>query len=247
MAKRNGFTLIELLVVIAIIAILAAILFPVFSRARERARSTTCLSNMKQLGLATMSYTQDYDDTLPPAYVWARDTPAGRWRWWWEQLYPYTKQAQDTTARRDPKLTIYDCPSRVKDTRSGITCNASLMQAQLGIKEAQIVAPSKVYMLFDANYPWMGYGHTRNPGLASFVPGWGTVMNDMAFCDRVVTGGYGTYGPDCRTGRHFLGINMAFADGHAKWLPSQQVINEGRKTIGGDLVAQGGAWSPANP
>jgi prepilin-type N-terminal cleavage/methylation domain-containing protein len=64
-SRRNGFTLIELLVVIAIIAILAAILFPVFARAREQARKTSCLSNMKQLGLAALMYAQDYDETWP--------------------------------------------------------------------------------------------------------------------------------------------------------------------------------------
>jgi prepilin-type N-terminal cleavage/methylation domain-containing protein/prepilin-type processing-associated H-X9-DG protein len=63
--RRHGFTLIELLVVIAIIAILAAILFPVFAQARESARQTTCLSNMKQLGTATMMYVQDHDETYP--------------------------------------------------------------------------------------------------------------------------------------------------------------------------------------
>src|ERR671916_3232132 len=63
--KRNGFTLIELLVVIAIIAILAAILFPVFAQAREKARQASCLSNVKQIGLAAMMYVQDYDETYP--------------------------------------------------------------------------------------------------------------------------------------------------------------------------------------
>jgi prepilin-type N-terminal cleavage/methylation domain-containing protein len=65
--RRNAFTLIELLVVIAIIAILAAILFPVFAHAREKARQTSCLSNAKQLGTATMMYVQDYDETYPKA------------------------------------------------------------------------------------------------------------------------------------------------------------------------------------
>src|SRR5580693_8308372 len=64
--KKTGFTLIELLVVIAIIAILAAILFPVFAAAREKARQTACASNLKQLGLAIAEYIQDYDEILPP-------------------------------------------------------------------------------------------------------------------------------------------------------------------------------------
>src|SRR4030081_1263811 len=63
--KRRGFPLIELLVVIAIIAILAAILFPVFASAREKARQASCQSNLRQLGLATLMYTQDYDETYP--------------------------------------------------------------------------------------------------------------------------------------------------------------------------------------
>jgi prepilin-type N-terminal cleavage/methylation domain-containing protein len=66
----RGFTLIELLVVIAIIGILAAILFPVFARARENARRTSCISNVKQLGLAAVQYVQDYDSKYPPRQVW---------------------------------------------------------------------------------------------------------------------------------------------------------------------------------
>lgn len=65
--RRKGFTLIELLVVIAIIAILAAILFPVFAKAREKARQASCLSNIKQLSLGVVMYTEDYDQTYPPA------------------------------------------------------------------------------------------------------------------------------------------------------------------------------------
>src|SRR5881409_1951980 len=71
-AGKTAFTLIELLVIIAIIAILAAILFPVFARAREKARQTTCLSNLKNMGLAVQMYTSDYDDLVPLGY----DEPA---------------------------------------------------------------------------------------------------------------------------------------------------------------------------
>ena len=68
-APKKGFTLIELLVVIAIIAILAAILFPVFAQARDKARQVGCLSNLRQIGLATQLYAQDYDETPPPRHV----------------------------------------------------------------------------------------------------------------------------------------------------------------------------------
>src|SRR5262245_9883677 len=89
--KRTAFTLIELLVVIAIIAILAAILFPVFAQAREKARQTSCLSNMKQLGLGVMMYAQDYDETY---VVQGEPTAANGWGWqmtWIVHVQPYLK------------------------------------------------------------------------------------------------------------------------------------------------------------
>jgi len=89
--KKQGFTLIELLVVIAIIAILAAILFPVFARAREKARQTSCLSNVKQLSLSISMYTQDYDETLVPS---RGKTGAGAWCVWTVYTAPYRKNDQ---------------------------------------------------------------------------------------------------------------------------------------------------------
>ena len=92
-AKRSAFTLIELLVVIAIIAILAAILFPVFAQARAKARQTACLSNMKQIGLGVMMYVQDYDSTYPPKRIVANggDWWTARMFTWKDAIYPYLK------------------------------------------------------------------------------------------------------------------------------------------------------------
>ena len=99
MKRRPAFTLIELLVVIAIIAILAAILFPVFARARAQARKATCASNLKQLGLAFLMYSQDYDETFPVHW------DALRRKQWGDVdievaqiLYPYIKQGVTTSA-----------------------------------------------------------------------------------------------------------------------------------------------------
>jgi len=98
--RRNGFTLIELLVVIAIIAILAAILFPVFARAREKARQTSCLSNLKQIALAGLMYAQDYDERLVP---FARQSSGVRGAFPWI-MEPYVKNWQ-----------IWNCPSHTSE------------------------------------------------------------------------------------------------------------------------------------
>lgn len=98
--NRKAFTLIELLVVIAIIAILAAILFPVFGRARENARRSSCQSNLKQIGLGIMQYTQDYDETMPGVSLATATTTR-----WEDAVQPYVKSRQ-----------LFVCPSNTSTT-----------------------------------------------------------------------------------------------------------------------------------
>ena len=113
--RRSGFTLIELLVVIAIIAILAAILLPVFAQAREMARGASCKSNLKQIGAAIAMYAQDYDETLPPVQtcgsrmletgqlsVQQPAAPCGWLHWWSHLVHPYVKNDG-----------VFNCPSAV--------------------------------------------------------------------------------------------------------------------------------------
>src|SRR5579872_2989978 len=109
--KRKGFTLIELLVVIAIIAILAAILFPVFAQAREKARGISCLSNLKQAGLAYAMYTQDYDETTPLQNSPITQRDANKFAvsggYWYMLIQPYVKNWQ-----------LMVCPDRTGTTGS---------------------------------------------------------------------------------------------------------------------------------
>jgi prepilin-type N-terminal cleavage/methylation domain-containing protein len=105
---RSGFTLVELLVVIAILAALAALLFPVFARERERVKQTSCASNLKQLGTAFKLYAQDYDDYLPLGYLMEPDPT---WPKTWDiQIQPYLKNAQVLMCPSDTFSAHVDVP-----------------------------------------------------------------------------------------------------------------------------------------
>jgi len=167
---RKGFTLIELLVVIAIIAILAAILFPVFARAREKARQASCLSNLKQIGLASVMYAQDYDERFviyryPDPYFWP------------DKLQPYIKNTQ-----------VMVCPSREQRRwEYGINYHHAC-----GRKVADFQYPAEMLAFCDN-------------------------QNQLASCSA--PHGFGaTYTPHLKPLPHNGGINIAYVDGHAKWM-----------------------------
>jgi prepilin-type N-terminal cleavage/methylation domain-containing protein/prepilin-type processing-associated H-X9-DG protein len=247
---RKGFTLIELLVVIAIIAILAAILFPVFARARENARRTSCLSNLKQIGLAVMMYTQDYDELYPKTVMLnssprlipdavALNSPSSGPLWsWYEMLYPYTKSVQ-----------VYKCPS------SGYT-GAVVYSANYGTNDAvmpyyttsvppvnmaALSSPASTYIIMDAGYYLMSYSRALHGNATStwYLPGTGA-YNGSSAADLGITGYRAS---DYENGRHLGSVNVAFADGHVKWLPAGELYGQAVKRSHGDP----NAWDPANP
>lgn len=208
---KSGFTLIELLVVIAIIAILAAILFPVFGRARENARRTNCLNNLKQIGLGVMQYLQDYDERFPNPY-------GGTGTFGWaDQIQPYIKSTQafqcpsETTAP-DPKpenkgytdyfynggLSSYDETARIQVGRS----SALLTNPTLTILGGDSVTENASFTLPRYIDPNNGFG-----------------------CYGLISAGNATSG-NCSNGvaldrtaamRHLEGANYVFTDGHVKW------------------------------
>lgn len=193
---RKGFTLIEILVVISIISLLAAILFPVFARARENARRASCTSNLKQIGLGIMMYSQDYDETFPPG---AYTDGSGNKIIWRSLVQPYVKSTQ-----------LFQCPSLQVQLDHGIPdsygCNyndptvttvaiAGLMSWSSGFKLAAVNNASGTILIGERqNMDW--------PALPS------TIVHNNAV-----------------TKVHFEGSNFAFADGHVKWLKFGQDVS----------------------
>jgi prepilin-type N-terminal cleavage/methylation domain-containing protein/prepilin-type processing-associated H-X9-DG protein len=233
-SRAKGFTLIELLVVIAIIAILAAILFPVFARARENARRASCLSNFKQIGIGTMMYVQDYDELYPFVYQaypgTSPVTKSGDW-FWGDMIYPYVKSAQ-----------IFICPSsssaRPFDMNYGANNFMIQMPYSTPFNLATLSSASSTYMVMDAGSYWINPDKVSPALTWEWLPGNGLL--DASYCTPVTNT---TYNKDCMTGRHFDGVNVAFADGHVKWLKVAKVHEQALRYKGG----QTSDWSPTNP
>ena len=218
--RGSGFTLIELLVVIAIIAILAAILFPVFARARENARRASCQSNLKQIGLGFAQYTQDYDEKYPQT-----QTAASGASGWGDSLQPYLKSTQ-----------ILQCPSETNGPQSAtgtagysdywyndqvgnsankvasdlVTANATsaTLVANPGVSLSSFESTSQTIVNGDGDMA-DARGNRLNLGKGSYAVlyGWGPTPSGTVGSDR----------------RHLDGSNHSFADGHVKWYRAERV------------------------
>ncbi|HEY3397871.1 MAG TPA: DUF1559 domain-containing protein [Armatimonadota bacterium] len=217
--RRSGFTLIELLVVIAIIAILAAILFPVFARAREKAMQSNCLSNVKQLTLGVIMYNSDNDQYMPPAWRDWGGSPTC-WPSWRGAIYPYVKNLQ-----------LFKCPSRMTLGTDGETAPGSNAQFpcgyginadaggaghpvtgaawQLGTvdgpqKDTSIVKPAETIVIAETN--------ATGPPSSLFCYLSQTISNPAWACTNLAAphGGQSNYG---------------FCDGHVKCMKPSATVN----------------------
>lgn len=189
--SRRGFTLIELLVVIAIIAILAAILFPVFARARAKARQTQCLSNLKQLSLAMIAYASDYDQILPQwvdtANQGAKPSPEDACTTWDTAIMPYMKNQQ-----------ILVCPDNCMNQDGDVRGYAQPRYVS-GAGTEQMPNPVATVLLTEKGYFKIGY------------------WSDAAMESFYQMGNGKKYPDDTTKMPHNDGKNFAFVDGHVKW------------------------------
>ena len=226
--KPKGFTLIELLVVIAIIAILAAILFPVFARARENARRASCQSNLKQIGLGVLQYQQDYDGLLMHNYSTPGDRTQGSgWPGWISNvIQPYLKSQQ-----------IFRCPSRSNggfenpydnNQRVGYLYNYRSSYEPSGgpLNESTIPSASTGLLMWDSDNSWADCGYEQG--------GCGLRTRDLEWAFNA------NKGDDVQSAPHLETANFLYIDGHVKahkwsqlrWQNVAFLLNEGHPSYG---------------
>jgi prepilin-type N-terminal cleavage/methylation domain-containing protein/prepilin-type processing-associated H-X9-DG protein len=219
--KRSGFTLIELLVVIAIIAILAAILFPVFAQARDKARQAVCLSNCKQLGTAIQMYTQDYDEMLPQGYNGTSKNS------WGKVTVPYVKNTDIFTCPSAPQIKSRQ-PSVNHLFTGGYGCDRNIMGANLGRSLAELTDPAGTFAVADTSRlkdtilssgdntkgdTWNSWVDPARPDTDWVCTPPGNWNNNTS---TVYTQNSFDYFARPAP-RHAGGMTAIYADGHAKW------------------------------
>ena len=193
--SKHGFTLIELLVVIAIIAILAAILFPVFAKAREKARQSSCLSNMRQIGTSFIAYAQDYDEMCCLNYQYPMNASVG-YQLFQHQLTPYIKNRQ-----------LFTCPSRVS-TQVGYGLSIYIGGDYNGPYRSlgEFSSPANTVVIVESS------GGSYDGSLGNYCMTY--VGSSCASAGRRP---YGCTSTVIGEGAHNGGNNWIFLDGHAKW------------------------------
>ncbi|HZO87272.1 MAG TPA: prepilin-type N-terminal cleavage/methylation domain-containing protein [Chthonomonadaceae bacterium] len=247
---RKGFTLIELLVVIAIIAILAAILFPVFAQAREQARKATCLSNQRQIGTAIAMYTQDYDETLVPAGLRYAHTPSlcyecggdtgcltdGYWtrpRAWVDWGVPIQPYIKNENLFIDPSRPDWGCLGYAMNTDSSNddfpgspSPPGSFVEAGLPpVALAGVVAPAECLFIYDSHDAALEDAPSTTVSTdGPDTEGWET-MNAWLQAER---SGMGVVEAAIQHGitspwRHQVGLNVQWLDGHTKYVKFTQL------------------------
>ena len=207
--RKRGFTLIELLVVIAIIAILAAILFPVFARARENARRASCQSNLKQIMLGAIQYTQDYDNKYVTHFI-VPGTGEGPWQ---DVLQPYLKSDQLLICPSDSNPQILGVSTRPVSYAINQTYEAYPDLKWTAMNEASVGDPSGTVAFADA---------MPGVGAAGFFQWFGSfTMTKNASVDpaRIASEGGGQI-----VARHLDTTNVAFLDGHVKSMKLDQLM-----------------------
>ncbi|MCX6367916.1 MAG: DUF1559 domain-containing protein [Armatimonadetes bacterium] len=248
--KNRAFTLIELLVVIAIIAILAAILFPVFAQARAKARQIACLSNQKQIGTAFMMYIQDYDETFPFSDYGVSNNAADYIVWPF-LVEPYIKGGVQGTTNKNQKKSVFVCPD------NGVSTPDSFFTGFAAARGLLNYNVNRYLMEANRNNQGINNGLTVQSLAAVEAP-----ASLVMMCEAVGTlpeiqgrdNRYTTASDQHNAGymnarqRHSGGANFTFADGHSKWFKAPQNY-QARSVNGviwtkcdGPLGANGAGW-----